>query len=156
MQEATPLRWGKSVQAMGPVLLNGWQHLRSHGHLGVSIEHYSWDRAGITALERYFRQWHSQRADAFGQLAQGDHTKESLTLSEFMVVTPCAAHDAHNAFRWALHCQFGSKELLRDCYVGIESLRKSHNLVEGNLAQWISDKLSFHSTHGPEWARQQE
>ena len=42
---------------------------------------------------------------------------------------PCAAHDTHNSFRWAMHGEFNDRQLLRDCYVAIEALQKSMDML---------------------------
>eukprot|EP00974_Lingulodinium_polyedra_P103391 10011132-Lingulodinium_polyedra.AAC.1 len=93
------------------------------GHAGPAIEHYCFDRLGITVLERYFRQSHQHGAEHYGHLARGATTHDLLKKTEYVVVTPCADHDARNAFRWTLHNQVKDKEVARDCYIAIEALR---------------------------------
>ena len=78
---------------------------------------------GLTALERFMRQIHKAEQVARHEMNPGDPVNVLLDLLEIIVVTPCAAHDVHNAFRWSMQAEFRDKELLRDCYIAIESLR---------------------------------
>ena len=39
---------------------------------------------------------------------------ESVNRVELVVCTPCAAHDTHNGFRWAMFVEFKDRQLLRD------------------------------------------
>ena len=55
----------------------------------------------------------------------------------------CAAHDAHNSFKWALWFQFEDKNLLRDAYIIVESLRNSMNLLNKYMHAWIASRLSY-------------
>ena len=56
--EQTMMIHGKTVAAILSVAMKEWQRLRSLGHWGCSIEHYVFDRAGLSALDRVHRQWH--------------------------------------------------------------------------------------------------
>ena len=50
-----------------------------------------------------------------------------------------------------MHSQFGDKVLLRDCYVGIESLRNSFDLLTNHMAGWLAQRISCKPPQGPEW-----
>ena len=126
LAEPTPLWRGKSVPAILSAARRDWRTLRSLGHCGCAVEHYCWDRAGITALDRDTRKWHL--VQPLPPLPM-HIAPEVARLTEFVVVTACALHDAQNAFKWALWKQFVEKELTRDIYIGIESLRKSADLL---------------------------
>ena len=78
-----------------------------------------------------------------------------LQLGEWVIVTPCAGHDAHNAFRWSLQLQFGDRMWLRDCYVAIESLRKSFDQLEGHRAAWVADRLVTREPMDEDWVEEQ-
>ena len=47
-----------------------------------------------------------------------------LNLTEWIVSSLCALHDAHNALKWSMHHFFSDKELMTDLHNVIESLRK--------------------------------
>lgn len=66
-----------------------------------------------------------------------------LHLTEFVLVTPCAAHDAQSAFRWSMHKWLQDKELVREAYVSIEALRNSMDLIMNHLSEWIALRISF-------------
>eukprot|EP00974_Lingulodinium_polyedra_P057596 5543865-Lingulodinium_polyedra.AAC.1 len=110
---------------------------------------------GLTALERFVRQWHAHQnlSGHLQELAeQGGTTEDKLRLSEWVL----SLHDAQNAFRWGMQGQAKDKELLRDVYIGIESLRNSHDLISAHVADWVATKLSFRqASPGEEWKQQQ-
>ena len=43
------------------------------------------------------------------------------------------------------------KELIRDCYIAIESLRRSADLLQGHLFEWIGKVLRATDDRGEEW-----
>ena len=139
---------------MAAVCLKDWQTLRQAGHTGIAIEHYCMDRMGFSSLTRFFKQLHLYKQGSYGHLAEVPGTLELLNLMEWIVVTPCAMHDAQNAFRWAMRALFKDKLLLRDCYVGIESLRNSWDLLTGHLALWITKRIAFRPSMGDNWCSQ--
>lgn len=149
LQEPVPLTHGKTALAIFSACGKDWMTLRQMGHTGCAIEHYCYDRFGISAHERLWRQWHAMSAETMGPA--GPHVSlEALRLSEFVVVTACAAHDAQSAFRWGLQAWLGDKDLLRDAYVSIESLRNSMDLIIGHIGEWVSLRFSFVPDISPE------
>ena len=56
LSEPVVLDHGKSANVILEASRVGWKTLRQMGHLGPAVEHYCWDRAGYTALERLTRQ----------------------------------------------------------------------------------------------------
>ena len=58
LAEPVPLTHGKAVPAILAAAHGSWFSLRSQGHVGISLEHYVWDRLAIKTLERLSRQWH--------------------------------------------------------------------------------------------------
>ena len=99
LSEATPLLHGKGTAAILAACFKDWMSLRQHGHSGICVEHYIWDRLSTIAFERLCRQWHlEQPVSAFA-----DGTSAQLARqSEWVIVTPCALHDSHNSFKWGL------------------------------------------------------
>ena len=47
--------------------------------------------------------------------------------------------------------QFSDRQLQRDCYVAIDSRRKSFNLIQGHLGDWLAQRLSFRPISGQQW-----
>ncbi len=97
--EPVPLEHGKIVPAIVSASFRDWKTLRQLGHAGCCVEHYVWDRASITSLVRWVRQYHFDQEHA---LLPDRVSPELGRLTEFVLVTPCALHDAQNSFRWAL------------------------------------------------------
>eukprot|EP00974_Lingulodinium_polyedra_P068806 6663290-Lingulodinium_polyedra.AAC.1 len=84
LQDPVPLEHGKSVPCIAAACLKDWQSLRELGHSGCAIEHYCFDRFGIEALEKTFRQWHAKSAHQHGHL-DSSVAPEVLALSELVV-----------------------------------------------------------------------
>ena len=112
------------------------------GHAGIAIEHYAYDRCGIEAQERYWRKWH-ESSPMPACLSDNDISEQTLRKTELVIVTACAAHDIQNAFRWGIGKDFKDKQLVRDLYIGIDSLRNSIELLNRHMAEWIAQKLDF-------------
>jgi len=149
--EPTQLKHGKSVDAILSASRRQWRSLRQMGHAGCVVEHYVWDRFGIQALERKTRQWHASQELP---MLPPHVTVDVARLTEFVVVTPCALHDAQNAFRWALMGTCSDAELLRDVYVAIESLRNSADVISSHVAGWVTKSLRLHPDRGDTWVDQ--
>ena len=134
LAEPVSLEYGKGVNAILQASWKDWQGLRALGHKGCAVEHFVWDRAGITALERGVRQVHAKQATMVREDGLPAHlSADLLALTEFVVITPCAMHDAHNAFRWGFLSEVRNRELMRDVYVAIESIRNSMDLVNKHI-----------------------
>jgi hypothetical protein len=142
LQDPLALSHGKCVDKIFQACLKDWKSLRQLGHRGCAIEHYAFDRCGFQALERTWRQWHAMSASDFDNLSPSLPV-ELFRLTEFVVATPCAAHDANNAFKWSLGHRFESKDTLRDCYICVESLRNSWTTISSHLCEWIALRLSY-------------
>ena len=127
-----------------------WHSLRSLGATGCVVEHYCWDRAGISALEREVRRWHMSQPVP-DTLPYKKGIREHL---EFVVVTPCALHDSQNSFRWAFLEECKDRGLMRDVYISVESLRNSADLLSSRLASFVCGHLHFVDPHGPDWVDQ--
>ena len=70
-----------------------WSSLRQLGHKGICVEHYAFDRAGMTAIERLWRQDHAERAQYWTDSAGG---QTALQL-EILALTGCAGPFVFNA-----------------------------------------------------------
>lgn len=143
LQDPLPLTHGKAAPQIFQACLKDWKSLRQLGHQGCAIEHYAFDRCGIKALERAWRQWHALEAPGFDGLSPPNVPVDVFRLTEFVVVTACAAHDANNAFKWALASRFENKDLLRDAYICVESLRNSWTTISRHVCEWIALRLSY-------------
>ena len=151
LSEPVSLNHGKSVHAILLASRLSWQTLRQLGHHGCAIEHYCWDRFGITALERETREWHAMQP--LPQLPP-HMDPDIVALTEFVCITPCALHDAHNSLKWSMRDRFADPQLLRDLYIVMESLRRSADLLSANVYQWLSTRLRATASRGPHWVEQ--
>ena len=148
LAEPTHLEHCKNVPAILLACRQHWRRLRDLGHLGCAIEHYCWDRLGIKALEAQTRQWHAQQPLP---PLPADADPEVVKLTEFVCVTACALHDAHNSLKWAMSAWLFDKELIRDVYIGFESLRRSSDLISKYLYQWLGGVLQPQADRGTSW-----
>ena len=142
LAEPIALAHGKSVNAILQASMKYWKWLRGMGHRGCVVEHFVWDRAGISALERGVRQMCKQRSSLVLPDIPAHLSAELLALTEFVVVTPCAMHDAHNAFRWGFLEEVKNRELMRDVYVSVESIRNSMDLVQKHIGAWVAERVT--------------
>ena len=150
MAEAVPLKT-KSAAAILSAAHQGWVDLRSLGHVGIQIDHFVWDRAGLTRLEHDCRLFHEARSMPD---PPKDMTPETFKQHNFLVVTPCALHDSQNAFRWGLLQDFQDRALMRDLYITVESLRNSADLISSRISDWVGQRLSMAPPRSESWIRE--
>ena len=148
MAEAVPLHKTKRAAAILAAAHKGWVDLRALGHKGPLIDHFVWDRAGLTRLEHDSRLWHAARPR---YEPPADLDPDTFAKLNFFVVTPCSLHDSQNAFRWGKLNQFQDKSLMRDLYISVESLRNSADLISTRICSWISRMLSYAPPRGEDW-----
>ena len=146
--EATPLTFTKTAPAVFQAAQQHWQSLRSLGHRGPAIEHLVADRCGLTALDRLHRQFHAAQPP---MVPRPEEDPAFFPYLEFVLLTPCALHDAQNGFRWGYAPQFKDKQLMRDLYVAIESLRNSADLLWCHMCDWIQSCLRFVEPRDESW-----
>ena len=145
LKDPLPLTNGKSAWALYACAVNFMETARAMGHLGVSVVHYAFDRGAYSALARHLS--HRHQLDA---ASRASHSSSSaavssrvLELTEWVICTPCSLHDTHNSLKWSLHAQIGNTEVLKDCFLVIEALRKSADLLHRHLGGWLQDRLRF-------------
>ena len=146
--EAIPLTFTKTAPAVFQAAQQHFKTLRQLGHRGPAIEHMVADRCGLTALEKMHRQFHAAQPP---MVPRPGEESAFIPYLEFVLVTPCALHDAQNGFRWGYPAQFKDKQLMRDLYVAIESLRNSADLLWCRLFSWIDSRLRFATPRGEGW-----
>ena len=142
LRDPQPLTHGKGAQALLSCGIGFAKTLRQRGHRGIAVQHYTFDRAGFSALQRFFKQRHIQMAPTFGGAADGT-SSVLLNLQEWICATGCALHDSHNALKWALHQQFCNTELTKGLYIVVESLRDSYGQLLQYLGNWVVCSLQF-------------
>ena len=143
--EPQPLTWGKSALAQVEVNRTRLPSLREFGHRGYAIEAYCWDSCHIQAMARRTMQWHCWRASEWGDESSVHTCADMLWLRELIFVCPCAVHLAQTGLQWGLWIEFRSKDILRDAFIGIQSLLNSFDLLTEHLATWLTTHFSFHN-----------
>ena len=151
LSEPVPLSEGKAASAILAAARRTWRSLRSLGATHCVLEHYCWDRASITALEREVREWHLTQPVPISD----DFEPGVLELMEFVAITPCALHDSQNAFRWGLLSQCQDRQLMRDVYISVEALRNSADLLHSRMNTWLVSVMDFHPARGEDWVGRQ-
>ena len=112
---------GKTSLAESSIIRDKGLTLRQLGYAGEVIEHYTWDRAKYVSLARLVKALH--RSEVFE--ATADASAEMLQMTQFVLTTPCALHDASKANHWALYLVFGDLSVMRDVFIAVESIRNS-------------------------------
>ena len=110
--------------------------LRELGHRGYAIDAYCWDSCHIQAMARRTMQWHCWRASEWGDESSVHTCADMLWLRELIFVCPCAVHLAQTGLQWGLWVEFRSIYILRDAFIGIQSLLNSFDLLTEHLATW--------------------
>lgn len=142
-----PLTQGQNAAAEFAVGLEFGESLRDRGHRGIAIQHYGFDRAVFGSLSNLFAQRHKQRELTYGRSkAESKH----LARQEWVVATPCALHDAHNALKWSLCFHDLPPQLLKDLWAIMASLRNSYNLLHEHLAPWLLRNVQWTEGELPE------
>ena len=122
--------------------------MRELQHKGLVISHYCWDSGVSSPLETKTRQRHNRAADELGE-ALGDMLASLLKLLDWVLVTPCCDHDAHNSLKWAIEMTLEDSDngevqsWTKDLYMCVESLRNGFDCILQELGPWISACLKF-------------
>ena len=144
IRDATPLTKGTDCDRITEACRSQWPTLRQDGHRGGAVEAYCFDRKGWHALSRRVRQFHALLAPSWTSPTM---SSSLLWMYEIIIIVACAAHDAQNSLKWSMKAEYDDKELMRDCWVGIESVRKSFDVIIMYLGSWVIESLTF----APPW-----
>ena len=114
---------------------------RRAGHAKIIIHHLCCDRAIHTALEsllwgRLQGYYKSELAPELGDSLELHH------LEELFVSTPCTAHAAQNAMKWAISPLLKA-DTLHDLHIGIESCRNSFSMLHSHLFDFLQKHVTF-------------
>ena len=94
--------------------------LKVWGHQGIAVSAYGFDRGAMDGLHPLVFGRH-QEADLRLDAARTGG-EPSAVLTDWVVVTGCAAHDAQNSLKWALSSELDSDEVLKSLHNGIRSV----------------------------------
>ena len=146
LRDPLPLTQGKTAMAIFSAAVEFMPTVREQGHSGITVSHYTFDRAYSSSLGKLFRQYHNhvveKSAPSTPSASMLCHDKVRPLL-DWVVSSACGLHDAHNSLKWSLHWHFNDTELIQKIHVAIESLRNSFDLLYTYLGGWIVDHLSI-------------
>ena len=143
LQDPLPMTNGKSAWALLACAIDFLPTARKMGHSGISICHYAFDRMAYSALVRHLKGYHEELAASASSQHSASSAPTLLQLTEWVVGAPCGLHDTHNSLKWSLHAKWSSTDLMGDCFIIIESLRNSADLLHKYMGGWIQDRVRF-------------
>ena len=108
--------------------------LRQIGHKGIEILYRCSDRAIYKAYVRHEMQ---HQHFYFETMRRRGYSVDALELKTWEVSLGCVLHDAQNALAWGCAEYVDDKELLRDQWICIESLRNGMGVLFDHLGQWL-------------------
>ena len=129
----------KTGAAIYAATLQHHQSLREQGHMGLVVDHYSFDRALFGPLSSFLIQEHMMVAPKYGANAA---ESDFLHLQEWVTTVGCALHDAHNSLKWGLNFHALGPQLLKDIHIVMQSLKNSFDLITERLSPWLICKVA--------------
>ena len=139
-----PLTEGKSAWHAFTAMTELFPMIRRVPFKGLIVSHYTFDRALFSSLERKARQRHQLYYERQADGPERSGAAALAELTDWVVSTPCACHDAHNALKWALH-PFAAEEpdTVSHLHVCVQALRNGFSLLHGRLPSFIVAHLDY-------------
>ena len=137
-----PLVYNKKPTTQFETLGELLRPLRSYGHRGICTEHYRWDRCGLEEMEALHRALHNLMAAAWADDDACFSAEEARQLEWFLAVA-CCLHDCSSALGWGMREELENADLMSNAWVGVESLRRSLDLIHRNLGYWVAIHLDY-------------
>jgi hypothetical protein len=122
---------------------------REQGHVGLHVIAHTYDRAIQRPVSRLHRQWQALRDDKEEEELHAGSSYR-LWLQSWFVSMGCFAHDCHGGLKWSVLSQFQDKGCMRSCFITVEALRNSNDLLMKHVAPWIMSTLQFDDWDNPE------
>lgn len=148
-RDPVPLDNGKGAWPCFSAACECFPLLKKMGHHGIAISHYGADRALQSSLERLMRQRHGLFHEVSGaddSSGGGLATLDSLT--DWIVSTGCANHDAQNALKWGLAGLECGDEVTKKLHIVVESLRNGYDLLQTYLPKFLTQSLTLVADDG--------
>ena len=143
-----PLLQGKKARDLFAACHEDLQLLPEQKAQGICISQYSFDRACFAALSRLCLQRHED----FHQQRSSEANANLARLLDWVVCTPCCNHDLQNSLKWTLMAHVTSPSMYEDLYVGIESIRNSHEYLHKAIPLFLGKTLEIEDTPEDEQA----
>ena len=123
-----------------------WPGLRLAGAQNIVISVYVFDRAVQAPMETRIQ----QRMAALDLHLQDEYpdTWVELSLMSWTICLGCGIHDMHGGLKWAVMEYIGDKNLMKDAWVVLQSLRQGGAQVYRVLREWVADVLKYEDNEG--------
>ena len=138
-RDPVPMTAGKSAWAIFACGRQFMPTVREMGHRGIAVNHYCWDRAAFSILEKRFQQLHF----LLESLPSSSQSQVLDNLLNWFLASGCVCHDGHNSLKWSMLDQMKDAQGLRDLFVAIESVRNSYDMLHDHLPSWIKRRAMF-------------
>ena len=132
-----PLLHGKKATDMFAACVQDVPLLPERKQEGITISQYCFDRLCFGALSRLCLQRHEE----FHQLRAEEPGANFQRLLDWVVCTPCCNHDVQNSLKWSLKPHVHSPSVYDDLYLGIESIRNSHEYLHKAIPAFLGSTL---------------
>ena len=120
---------------------------RENHHDAVTISHSVFDRAIQAPMAKHLEQRH-KAYDLFLETELKPGEAFLAIQRSWVTSTGCFAHDAHNSLKWSVISFLGDREMMRDLWVVLESLRSSYDDLVRAFGPWVLEVLVFEDTDG--------
>jgi hypothetical protein len=100
----------------------------------------------VAGARRRLRQKHYAAQDLAVQQSRGVQETYRLYLLHWPTYDTCYSHQCHNSFKWAVRDRL-SPDVLKACYITIESLRNGLSELEKCARGWIREHVDFSDWH---------
>lgn len=120
---------------------------REEGHQGPLVQHYVFDGALRSSMERRFRQLQSavELKDLDDRGEGMAFYRKCLTLTTSV---NCFAHVVHNSFKWSVNECIADGALMKNMWVSLEALKTSTDVLLSSLHAWLPSVLAFEDWEG--------
>lgn len=147
LQDPQPLTEGTTTNCIFSAAKEFIVYPRDIGHTGISVIHYAFDRGLYSSMVKMLRKYEQHlQASAAPPVAKRVSAMHMANreLLVWQVECGCAMHDTHNAVKWALpELFFQDKELLKDLYIIVSSMRNTFGYFHDCIHQWVAVHLQY-------------
>ncbi len=140
-KEAVPLEEGATALHELTACVRFFPMVRTHGHEGVVVSHYAFDRALFNKLTRLNKARHRLYYEVASGSSELSEKWELQWLKDWTVATPCPTHDLQNSLKWGMSSAGMPDSAHRDLFAVIESLRSSFKIIHSRLGGFITRVL---------------
>jgi len=137
-QDGLPLSAGKSMWHLFSAMRGFVKTLPEHGHPGIAVQFYCFDRGCFESLQHKIMQFHATLLPT--PLAEPE---ELARMKQWYCSAACALHDGQNALKWSLYFYMSDASLMKNTHVMIAALRNSYEQLATHLGGWLQESVVF-------------